>query len=514
MSFKRLLKCAGNKQVVKKSDKFTTKYAYLILILGLVLSFIGCAGKSPTLGRTQSSNAPELYAQAKNLEENARSEADMQNAVAAYTKAVRAGSPEAACALAELYLNGAAPVQPGKDESAQETADKAAFSLYLQAARAGYIPAQYKTAVMYADERGVKRDMAEARAWLLKAGEAGSPEAQLKLGDAYYEDCGCGPDCNCGSSCCFGFTKNYTQAKLWYERLAASNDQNARAQGRDKLADLYARGGEESTPDYAAAANLYESAAAEGDASAQSELAFLYFRGRGVPHDYEKAVSLHEDLVERYGESEHGYNMAVLYYYAPAGKEQALRRKEAFRLFKNAADNTGRYYAQSALGECYENGVGVARNYAEAAKWYKLAADQGFADAQFLLGELYRRGLGVKRDYNEALHLFEQASNRGLAWGYRGEAGAAYRGEGMQRDYTRALGLYTKAAEGGDQEAMFMLGQMYERGEGTGKDAIAARKWYRQAAEYPASESHYWEPEKVAEYNAKGRAALQRLGGE
>ena len=66
----------------------------------------------------------------------------------------------------------------------------------------------------------------------------------------------------------------------------------------------------------------------------------------------------------------------------------------------------------------------------------------------------------------------------------------------------------------GDQESMFMLGQMYERGEGTAKDPIAARKWYRQAAEYPASESHYWDPEKVARYNAKGRAALQRLGGE
>ena len=48
----------------------------------------------------------------------------------------------------------------------------------------------------------------------------------------------------------------------------------------------------------------------------------------------------------------------------------------------------------------------------------------------------------------------------------------------------------------------------------TRPDLAEAAKWYRQAAEYPASESHYWDPEKVARYNAKGRAALQRLGGE
>lgn len=488
------------------------KYLYLALIFSLTLVFMGCAGKGPVLGKSRSDAAPELYAQAKSLQEAAHSEADTQNAVAAYGKAIRAGSPEAAYELADLYLSGAATVKPGKDESEQEAADKAAFSLFLQAAKAGYAPAQYRAAVMYADERGVARDMAEARSWLLKAGEGGYGEAQLKLGDAYYEDCGCGTDCDCGSSCCFGFTKNYAQAVHWYERAAANSEKDARVRGAEKLGSLYDQGGD-SGPDYASAAKAYQRAIAEGHIEAQGELAFLYFRGRGVPQDYEKAVSLHEELVERFGERAYGYNMAVLYFYAPAGKDQALRHKEAFRLFKNEVAGN-KDIAQSALGECYEHGVGVTRNYAEAAKWYKLAADQGLADAQFLLGELYRRGLGVKRDYKEALRLFEQASNLKLAWGHRGVAGALYRGEGVERDYERALEMYTEAAQGGDQESMFMLGQMYELGQGTNKDAIAARKWYRQAAEYPESEAHYWDPEGVAEYNAKGRAAMQRLGGE
>ena len=37
-----------------------------------------------------------------------------------------------------------------------------------------------------ADERGEKRVLIEARSWLLKAGEAGYPDAQAKLGYAYY----------------------------------------------------------------------------------------------------------------------------------------------------------------------------------------------------------------------------------------------------------------------------------------------------------------------------------------
>ena len=35
---------------------------------------------------------------------------------------------------------------------------------------------------------------------------------------------------------------------------------------------------------------------------------------------------------------------------------------------------------------CYDNGTGVAKDPAEAARWYRLAADQGHAAAQRALG--------------------------------------------------------------------------------------------------------------------------------
>ena len=46
----------------------------------------------------------------------------------------------------------------------------------------------------------------------------------------------------------------------------------------------------------------------------------------------------------------------------------------------------------------YANGYGVAKDSAEALKWYRKAADQGNASAQFNLGAMYSNGEGVAKD--------------------------------------------------------------------------------------------------------------------
>ena len=54
--------------------------------------------------------------------------------------------------------------------------------------------------------------------------------------------------------------------------------------------------------------------------------------------------------------------------------------------------------AQYNLGVAYANGDGVLQDDAEAARWYRLAADQGYPAAQFNLGMAYANGWGVPRD--------------------------------------------------------------------------------------------------------------------
>ena len=60
--------------------------------------------------------------------------------------------------------------------------------------------------------------------------------------------------------------------------------------------------------------------------------------------------------------------------------------------------------AQISLGIMYANGQGVPQDYAEAVKWFRLAADQGDATAQFNLGIMYAKGQGVPQDYAEAVN--------------------------------------------------------------------------------------------------------------
>jgi hypothetical protein len=50
----------------------------------------------------------------------------------------------------------------------------------------------------------------------------------------------------------------------------------------------------------------------------------------------------------------------------------------------------------------YYEGKGVPQNHVEAAKWFRLAADQGNADAQYNLGVAYANGQGVPQNYAEA----------------------------------------------------------------------------------------------------------------
>ena len=57
----------------------------------------------------------------------------------------------------------------------------------------------------------------------------------------------------------------------------------------------------------------------------------------------------------------------------------------------------------------YSEGHGVPQDHAEAAKWYRLAADQRHPQAQYNLGLLYATGEGVEQDYRKAHMWFNLA---------------------------------------------------------------------------------------------------------
>jgi TPR repeat protein len=54
------------------------------------------------------------------------------------------------------------------------------------------------------------------------------------------------------------------------------------------------------------------------------------------------------------------------------------------------------------LALAHQHGDGVALDYGEALRWYKLAAEQGDKPAQFQIGLMYQNGQGVAADAEEA----------------------------------------------------------------------------------------------------------------
>jgi hypothetical protein len=97
--------------------------------------------------------------------------------------------------------------------------------------------------------------------------------------------------------------------------------------------------------------------------------------------------------------------------------EELLRNEKARRDFQEgklsgleALASAGDPEVQFMLGEVYDTTFApaddVPKDNAEAAKWYRLAAEQGHAHAQRRLTRLYALGMGVPKSYFRALAWF------------------------------------------------------------------------------------------------------------
>ena len=137
-------------------------------------------------------------------------------------------------------------------------------------------------------------------------------------------------------------------------------------------------------------------------------------------------------------------------------KYEAKEYSEALKLYRKAADQ-GYASAQFNLGVMYDNGQGVAQDYSEAVKWYKKAAEQGNASAQCNLGVMYENGYGVTKSYAEAVKWYRKAAEQGDAKGQAYLAEMYENGKGVNQDKAEAIKLYKMAADQGNEYAQNAL---------------------------------------------------------
>jgi hypothetical protein len=152
----------------------------------------------------------------------------------------------------------------------------------------------------------------------------------------------------------------------------------------------------------------------KGDAKAESELAYMYSHGQGVPQDYNEALRWRRKAADQgYAGGEDGLGYIYLH-----GLGVPQDYAEALRWYRKAADQ-GDAMGQNSLALMYEQGLGAPRDYAEALRWYRKSVDHGYASAEYNLGNMYYYGRGVPQDYAEAVRWYQQASDQGDEYAQR-----------------------------------------------------------------------------------------------
>lgn len=147
----------------------------------------------------------------------------------------------------------------------------------------------------------------------------------------------------------------------------------------------------------------YRAAADKGDVAAQLELGMrLLYANEG------KESLKYLRLAARQGHpTARGW---CLIFGCDVEKEQ----KAAVECFRSEASK-GEPWAQFLLGECFVWGRGVERNIEEGVSWFRKAAMQGNAVAQFHLSERYQfGGVGVAKDPAEAEKWMKKSAEQGF----------------------------------------------------------------------------------------------------
>ena len=157
---------------------------------------------------------------------------------------------------------------------------------------------------------------------------------------------------------------------------------------------------------------------------------------------------------------------------------------EAARLYREAAEQ-GHAGAQFSLGVLTALGQGVTRDTEEAVRLYRQAADGSDGRAQFTLGEKFDQGVQARagspadadRWFNRLARLGQSTNPLAVGSDYH------FGMDGLAADTAEAFSWYSKAAEQGHVMAWRRLGEMHATGRGTPKDFVRAHMWFTLCAE-------------------------------
>ncbi len=164
-----------------------------------------------------------------------------------------------------------------------------------------------------------------------------------------------------------------------------------------------------------------------------------------------------------------------------AGLDVARDDAEAVRWFRRAAD-AGYPTAMLKLGEILIYGDAAIRNEEEGVLWVKKAVAAGNDLAPVLLAELRAEGRGMARDREGAVRDLRTIAETGKALAILRLANLLAESHTAEGDEEAVVWL-KRGALAGDGWCMETLGEMLTEGRGAPKDAAEAARWFRRSAQ-------------------------------
>lgn len=239
------------------------------------------------------------------------------------------------------------------------------FDLYLESAKAGFSPAQYRVGQAYENGNGIEKSLQRAETWYRSAAQSknlAALDALIRL---------------------LKSANRLDEAREWSGRVerpesipvasanpddfVAGDPESLKAAGDNALLGLNGV-----AINWAAGSRWYRLAAEQGSVPAMLALANIYYSGTGIQ------IDCSEELIWNYQAAIHG-----------------SARGEA------------------ELGRQWEKGEGVPQDYREAHRWYRRAAIHRDVFAQFQLSRLYFEGLGLPKNLIESLAWANLAASDG-----------------------------------------------------------------------------------------------------
>lgn len=135
--------------------------------------------------------------------------------------------------------------------------------------------------------------------------------------------------------------------------------------------------------------------------------------------------------------------------------------------------------AQAVIALMYEEGLGVAKDFSQAAYWYEQSANRGRFESQHLLGMLHLNEAtpDFQPDPQKAFFWIRKAAEQGNANSQLQLARLYQDGKGVARNPRLAVTWLRAAADLGQKEAQFQLGMTYQLGQGVERSDEQAFFW-------------------------------------